>query len=163
MTTTHRRYFDKKSIYHSNLTYLNDGIECVVKGVMDSKFKANGRVAVLEVSDDETYWLAVENASVEQSFLNAPDDTRVTIRAFGRGDSAAVEIVPVGQNGQEPPPAPRPPHDPEPQEDLVDQMVEALVAAHAVTQRYKAVTGQPLDEHTRALGVSMFINSQRRR
>ena len=45
--------------------------------------------------------------------------------------------------------------------DAVADMVDALVRAHTVAQKYQQATGQPLDEHVRALGISLFIQQQR--
>tara|TARA_R110002074_G_scaffold235774_6_gene407634 strand:- start:3399 stop:3998 length:600 start_codon:yes stop_codon:yes gene_type:complete len=49
---------------------------------------------------------------------------------------------------------------PQPRDAAAD-MVDALVRANSVMVKYQQATGKELDEHTRALGVSLFIEGNR--
>lgn len=46
--------------------------------------------------------------------------------------------------------------------EACDRMIDALIQAHTVVQKVEAATGRPLDEHTRTIGISLFIQGHRR-
>jgi hypothetical protein len=93
------KYFEKSSIYHSDLrraTEDNSGISFMVTS--DPKLSKNKTDHIFKIQpygDDDDYWYQAENDQITAVLGGAPKNTWLIVKAHGDRDSAYLEITDV--------------------------------------------------------------------